>query len=147
MTKEVIAAIRGLQFANEEDGDKIEVITPAEYYLRNGSHYLLYTETDEDTGGVTKNIVKFRDHSMELTKKGYVNVHMVFEEQKKNMTSYATPFGNIMVGIDTEKIMIEEDEKKIHVKVDYSLDVNYEQLAACRIAIEICPKEAGRSLM
>ena len=38
MNCEVMAAIRGLQFLEEEDGEQMEVITPAEYYPRNDAH-------------------------------------------------------------------------------------------------------------
>ncbi len=147
MTKEVIAAIRGLHFTNDEDGDKIETITPAEYFFRGGSHYLIYEELDEDSGRLTRNMIKYKPQFMELTKKGLVNVHMVFEEQKKNVTSYATPFGNIMIGIDTTKVNVEEQDEKMILSVEYALDVNYEQFASCRINVEISPKESGICLM
>lgn len=147
MTKEVIAAIRGLHFTNDEDGDKIETITPAEYFFRGGSHYLIYEELDEDSGQLTRNMIKYKPQFMELTKKGLVNVHMVFEEQKKNVTSYATPFGNIMIGIDTTKVNVEEQDEKMILSVEYALDVNYEQFASCRINVEISPKESGICLM
>ncbi len=146
MTCEVMAAIRGLQFLEEEDGEQIEVITPAEYYLRNGVHYLIYEEVDEDNGARTKNMLKYKDHLLELTKKGAINVHMIFEEHKKNITSYGTPFGNIMIGIDTSRVSMVEQENKISIQAEYSMDVNYERLADCRIQVEICPREEGSKL-
>ncbi len=78
---------------------------------------------------------------MELSRNGLVNVHMVFQENKKNLTNYNTPFGQIMIGIDTKKVHIEETEDNITVDVDYSLDVNYEFLAECHIRIDICSKQ------
>lgn len=146
MTKEVIAAIRGLHFLDEEDGEKLEIITPGEYYFRNGGHYLLFEELDEESGKKTKNTIKFKDGTLELTKKGMVNVHMIFEEQKKNMTSYVTPFGNILIGIDASTVSCEEQEGKLCFLVDYALDVNYERMADCKIQIEICPREEGSQL-
>lgn len=147
MTKQVIAAIRGLHFTNEEDGEQIETITPAEYYYRGGNHYLLYEEVDEDSGRLTRSMIKYKPQFMELTQKGQINVHMVFEEQKKNVTSYVTPFGNMMIGIDTEKVNVVEQDEKMILSVEYALDINYEQLASCRIHIEISPKESGIGLM
>lgn len=146
MKCEVIAAIRGLQFLEEEDGEQIEILTPAQYYLRNGAHYLIYEEVDEDSGSKTKNTLKYRDHILELTRKGAVNAHMVFEEQKKNMTSYGTAFGNILIGIDTSKVSMEEQEQKLCICAEYSMDINYERFADCRIQVEICPREEGGSL-
>lgn len=146
MKCEVIAAIRGLQFLEEEEGEQVEVITPAQYYLRNGAHYLIYEEVDEDNGARTKNTLKYKDHSLELIRKGAVNAHLVFEEQKKNVASYGTPFGNILIGIDTDRISMEEQENKISIQAEYSMDVNYERFADCRIHVDICPREEGGRL-
>lgn len=147
MKCDVIAAIRGLQFTEDTDTEEIETITPAEYYFRNGSHYLMYDELDEDSGETTKNILKFKDRTMELTKKGLINVHMVFEEHKKNMTNYGTPFGNILIGIDASKVCMEQEENRMRFEVKYTLDVNYEQIADCKILIDICSREEGSTLI
>ena len=101
------------------------------------------TEGFQDT---TKNIIKFTGSQMEVTKKGLVNVHMIFEQNKKNMTSYATPFGNILIGIDTDAVEIEEEKDAIRVNVEYSLEANYEHMADCKIEMKIRPREEGFDL-
>ncbi len=142
MEKEVLLALKGLQFAVDEEGgaQALETITPAEYYMRNGSHYVVYDEVMEGFDENTRNIIKFKDSLVEVTKKGLMNVHMVFEEKKKNMTSYVTPFGNILIGIDTADINIEEGTDAINVNVEYTLEANYEHLADCRIEMSIRPR-------
>ena len=130
MEKEVLIALKGLQFALDEEGaNALETITPAEYYKRNDSHYVIFEELMEGFTDTTKNVIKFRDSQLEVTKKGLVNVHMVFEENRKNMTSYATPFGNILIGIDTDEVEIREEEDRIQVNVAYTLEANYEHMA------------------
>ena len=147
MTKEVLLSLQGLQFdTSAEDGDKIETITPAEYYKRNDSHYVIFEELMEGFTDTTKNVIKFRDSQLEVTKKGLVNVHMVFEENRKNMTSYATPFGNILIGIDTDEVEIREEEDRIQVNVAYTLEANYEHMADCKIEMSIRPREEGLEL-
>ena len=92
-------------------------------------------------------MIKFNDSCVEVSKKGLVNVHMVFEENKKNMTSYMTPYGNILIGIDTGSIFVEEEEKRIHVEVAYTLEANYQYLADCRIEMNIKPRQEGMDLL
>lgn len=141
MTKDVLLSLRGLQFdTSSEDGDTIETITPAEYYKRNESHYVLYEEAVEGFAESTKNVLKFKDHVLDLTKKGPINVHMIFEEKKKNMTNYSTPYGDILIGIDTRSVEMTEEEERIVVDVDYALEVNYEHLADCKIKVDIRSK-------
>lgn len=138
MTKEVLLSLQGLQFdVISADGDKIETITPAEYYKRNDSHYVIFDEAMEGFQETTKNVIKFKENCLDLTKKGLVNVHMIFEENRKNMTNYSTPYGNILIGIDARSVRMEEKEEHIEVDVDYALEVNYEHFADCKIKMDI----------
>ena len=87
MTKDVLLSISGLQFAaqDEEDVEPVEVITAGDYYKKNGKHYILYEEVMEGFDGNTRNIIKLTEDSLDITKKGVSNVHMVFEKNKKNV--------------------------------------------------------------
>lgn len=147
MTKEILLSLKGLQMENREDAQAMETITPADYYEKNGSHYVLYEEMMEGFTTVTKNRIKFNDSSLEVSKKGLVNVQMLFEENKKNITSYMTPYGNILIGIDTESISVQEKENQIRVEVEYTLEANYQYLADCRIEMELKPREEGIDLL
>ena len=142
MTKDVLVKISGLQFAGEEDSDSIEVITSGTYYKKNGKHYVLYEEVMEDTTDVTKNVIKIGTDSMEVTRKGPATVHMMFEKDKKNVSYYYTPFGNLLIGIDAKEIQITESELDINVKVKYGLEINYEHMADCHITVDVKSKEA-----
>ncbi len=143
MTKEVLLSLRGLQYQAGEDNDEIETITPAEYYNKNGNHYILYDEVTEGSEELIKNIIKFREDYLEVTKRGIVNVHMVFEEKKKNITNYVTPYGEIIVGVDTGRVHMTEEEERILVQVEYALDVNYVHMADCTINVDVRTKGHG----
>lgn len=141
MTKEVLLAITGMQFDMTEEESNIQTITAAEYYNKNNSRYVIYEEADEESGQKTRGRIKFREDLLEVDKSGFVNVHMLFEENKKSLTNYATPFGNILIGIDTKKITLTESNDKIKIDVDYALEANYEFLADCKIKIEITERK------
>ena len=143
MTKDVFLSLKGLQMESSEDPQEMQTITPADYYRKKDSHYVIYDEMTEGFKEVTKNVIKFKDSYLEVTKKGLINVHMVFEKNKKNMTSYMTPYGNILIGIDTEAISLEEKEDQIRLEVAYSLDANYQHLADCKIELELRSRENG----
>ena len=125
MTKDVLISISGLQFAGGENSEPVEVITSGSYYKKNGRHYILYDEV------------------LDITKRGETNVHMMFEKDKKNVTYYYTPYGNLLIGIDATKVQVEETEHNLSVKVDYALEVNYEHMADCKITMNIQSKNAG----
>lgn len=143
MTKEVLVSLRGLQFAEDMDNEPVEVITTGDYYKKNDKHYILYDEVTEGTTETTKNIVKIGDAFLDITKRGATNVHMMFEKDKKNVSYYYTPFGSLLIGIDTTKIEVKETENDIHVVVEYALEFNYEHMADCTIHMNVKSKNAG----
>lgn len=119
------------------------MITVGDYYKRNGKHYLLFDEAVEGFEGTTRNMIKFNEHMVDITKKGVTNVHMVFEEKQKNMTYYDTPFGNLLIGLSTNRVDVREEADTIDIKIDYSLDINYEYVSDCKISICLKEKKAG----
>ena len=140
MTKDVLISIKGLQFQPLADGEKIEVITGGNYYKKRNKHYLMYEEVGEDAGNVTKNLVKFDDKTFSLTKSGSANVNMVFEENKRNITNYITPFGSLVIGIDASNVDIKESDEEINIRINYALDINYEHFADCEILMDVRAK-------
>ena len=143
MTKDVLIRVKGLQMMDETDqAEPIEVVTAGEYYFRNGHHYVKYDEMLEGFEENTINYIKVGENSMEVRKKGVTNVHMVFEQDKKNITYYQTPFGNIQMGISGAKVNCKETEDNIDIHVDYALEMNDEHVADCFIEVNIKPKHA-----
>lgn len=143
MTKDVLLRIRGLQTVGEGEEEPIEVIAPGTYFEKNGKHYIKYDEVLEGFEGTVQNLIKVDRSSMEVTKRGIANVHMVFEENKKNLTYYNTPFGNLLVGISATDIALDAGEDSLDIRVDYALEVNYEHLADCTISMNVQAKKGA----
>ena len=84
--------------------------------------------------------IKFRDHLLELTRQGTAEMHMIFEENKRHMIPYNTPYGQLMLGIETGRVLVEEQEDQIHVTVEYTLDHEGEPLSESCLKIHIREK-------
>lgn len=139
MTKNVWVSVAGMQFGENPDGDKIEILTPGSYYKKKNHHYLLFDEVAEGADEVTRNVVKFDNDIISISKRGFTNTEMVFEKNKKNMTNYTTPYGSLIMGIDAQKVDVKEEDDSISINICYALDVNYEHLANCEIKMDIVP--------
>lgn len=143
MTKDILLRIRSVQRIPEAtDGEKLEVITCGSYCEKNGRHYICYDEIQEDGEDVVRSLLKVYAGGLEVTKKGPVSVQMVFEENKKNVSCYNTPYGSLMIGIFATKVELDVKEDWLEVKVDYALDVNYEFVADCSISVTVCSKQS-----
>ena len=136
MTKDVLITIRGVHTLDHEDND-VEMIVRGDYYQKNGKHYILYEEILEGAEERVKNVIKISPSSMDIIKKGVTNSRMLFEKNKKNLSCYSTPVGNLVIGIQANHFYVEEQENSIKVNVDYSLDINHEHMSDCRICVDV----------
>ena len=144
MNKDVLIHVRGLQMMETDDAQEpIEIVVPVQYYFRNGSHYLRYEEMLDDTAETTVNYIKMSPNGVEVRKQGQVNVHMVFEEGKKNKTFYNTPYGTLQMGISATGLELKESEDGIQMKVDYALDMNEEHVADCYLTVQAQSKDSA----
>lgn len=148
MDKDVLIHVRGLQMMDAEDEQEpIEIVVPGEYYFRNGSHYLRFEEVLDDSAKPTINYIKMSPKGLEVRKKGLVDVHMVFEQGKKNMTYYSTPYGTLQMGIAATKLELDENDTSLSMKVDYALEMNQEHMADCCLAIQAQSKNSGSFIL
>lgn len=144
MTKDVLINIHGLQFEgseadaakNDEEFDMIETICTGEYYFRNNAHYIKYEQILDDNE-VVNNMIKLRADEFCLTKKGALNTQMIFALGKKTMTEYFTPYGRIMIALDTKSIECSQEADSLSIHIAYGLEANYQYVGDCDISIEV----------
>lgn len=141
MKKEVMLRISGVHFPDgQDDREEMELVTAGSYFEKDGRRYIKYDEVQEDSDEVIQNLMKIEDHSLELTKRGLTNVHMVFEKDKKSESYYDTPFGKFLVGISATHLDVREEEEELNVQVRYALEINNAYVADCSISIYACTK-------
>ena len=137
MKRDVLVTIKGLQYAlSDGDDQRVETINRGTFYTRNNKNYVVYEETMSENE-IVKSVLKFDEKQFELNKKGSYSVHMTFEEGKKNYTAYKTPYGDVMIGIDTTAVMCKRAADEINMAIEYDMEVNYEHLAKCRIDMNV----------
>ena len=148
MNKDVLIHVRGLQLMETDDEQEpIEIVVPGQYYFRNGSHYLRYEEMLDDSAQTTVNYIKMSSEGVEIRKQGQVNVHMVFEQGKKNKTFYNTPYGTLQMGIAATGLELKESEDDIQMKVDYARDMNEEHVADCYLTVQAQSKDSDEFVL
>ncbi len=145
MTKDVFVRLTGMQYDSEgQNPEQVEVISRGTYAKKNGKHYILYDEVQDDIGEVIKNTIKVQDNCYEVIKGGAVRTHLYFEEGKSYTSFYETPFGSLVLKVNTQAVSLEEKEEELNIQVAYELEVNYEKLADCRIEMSIQAKDDNK---
>lgn len=137
--KDVRITVRGVQRDDTAEISRTEIIVPGEYYLKNGSHYLFYEETAEDSGERTKNSLKLKGNVLELNRKGALNSRMVFETGKSHVADYATPFGMLRMETVTSRILCTKEETRLRIRAEYELWADGVKMSSCRLTVTTEP--------
>lgn len=149
MQKDVLIFLVSSQSGDFSGDDKIEIITAGQYFYKNNKHYLIYEEIPDDGGPAVKNTIKIYDGKAEVMKSGDASVHMVFEQHKKTFSYYDIPYGKMLAGIETKHLEFNEEENRIFLRLEYSLEIDYQHLSDCIVEIraesrETCKIDLGR---
>jgi uncharacterized beta-barrel protein YwiB (DUF1934 family) len=144
MTKDVILTISGLHDTDGEADAPIETMTPAQYYMKNGKHYIVYDEILDGLEGSLKSTIKFTEKQVELIRNGAASARMLFQPGQEHMVIYQTPMGPLSISLYTEDMEISVEEEKISLRIDYSLKTEDVVVSESTVNISICPKEHAR---
>ncbi len=139
MTQDVLVSIAG---AHRGDGDdqQVELIVPGQHFEKNGQHYILFEEIQEDGDERIRSVIKARQGFLSVTRRGAIESQMVFEKGRNDLSSYATPMGEMMLNVTTHDVRMLDCEELLRIEVEYSLDINYEQVSECRITVSVRPR-------
>lgn len=142
MTKDVLISVKGFQYLVDDDGsqESIEMVTNGTYYKKPDASYLIYEEATEGFEATTHNMVKFSGSWLEVRKRGLIDVHMVFEPNKRNISYYATPYGMFQMSIAATDVQVTEREEEIRIEAGYALEMNEQLIGDCEICIEVRPR-------
>lgn len=137
MTKNVIVSIKGLQMMGAGEDDTIELISAGTYQEEDNQQIIEYEEVDEENQEITKVMLVIGNGHVEIRKSGVTQVHMIFEEKQKTTSCYHTPYGELMMGLDTTKIKKIKTEDSMAIILQYGLEINYNFVADCNIVIKV----------
>lgn len=118
-----------------EEQASMEVTVPGAYYTKNGKHYVIYEEHDEDSHTAIKTILIFNQEYLDMKKTGGVEAVMSFEPGRENKSFYVTPYGKVLMGVGTKKYQFEEQGNQMVLKVVY--DLSMEQMIVSKHELTI----------
>ena len=93
MKKDVLITIKGLQNYEDQEEDRVELVTRGSFYLKNDDYYITYKESELTGLGSTTTTVKIEPERVTVLRFGETRSHMVFEEGQKHISYYDTAAG------------------------------------------------------
>ncbi len=137
MDKTVKLTISGIQTDEAEEKLLTETAAEGQYYEKNGCHYVLYQETDPESGHLTKNTLKWTKGRLELIRRGNISAHMIFAPGRTLPTGYTTPYGTLTLAVSTETLRILQTDETVSIRIAYHLSAEDSFLSANELMIKI----------
>ena len=140
MTKKVLIKITGTQFY-DRDRDKIELTTVGTFEETEDCYILRYNEEQEPPLRpikVTQTAYK-NGKRVEIMREGAQNSLLVIELSKRNLCSYGTECGDLLMGICGRSIDYEITEEKGKFVFLYDIDINGALSSRNEVKTEITP--------
>lgn len=124
MEKEVVISIKGMQNFEGALPDVIELVTEGRL-ARDGESYTLSYQESELTGleGTTTR-VHIDGGRVTLLREGNTNSQMVFEEGRRHLSMYETPYGALSIGVNTRRMRSTVDEAGGDLEIDYAIEID-----------------------
>ncbi len=116
--------------------EQIELTANGIHSIKDELHYVMYNEETED-GQCTRNIMKFNDEYLEVSKLGVTKTKMYYKPGYRHNDRYRTPFGEYDMCIDTDKYILVVSEKRYKVLVEYNLQLGGVHVSRCKVEIVV----------
>lgn len=132
----VTLTLTGIQTHESGERDINTTTALAEYSAKDDSHYIFFEEKGANAS-LIKSTIKFKNNSLELTKKGNVTTRMVFEAGQEFVSDYATPFGTMQMGIITHSVECHFKKGLPQIRASYTLTSQGQPLTENVIIIKL----------
>ena len=122
--KRVLISIKGSPVLAESDDDAFELTTDGEYSRKDGLSTFSYIESTLTGLDYLLTTFDVENDRVILKRSDGVSGDMIFSEKQKHHFLCDTPFGSIMMGIDTHSIKknMYDDGGSIEIRYDIEVD-------------------------
>lgn len=125
MEKEVIISIKGMQDFEQTGKDSIELVTRGSLVRQAGVLTLSYEESELTGLEGTLTTIQVEPERVTMLRTGQVNTQMVFQEGRRHLSMYNTPYGSMAVGVNTRHLYAELDETGGDLEIDYAIEIDH----------------------
>ena len=140
MEKEVVISIKGVQKYEGTAPDTMELVTKGRLSRVGESYTLSYQESELTGLEGTLTTFQVEAERVTLMRFGEYNSQMVFQEGRRHLSMYDTPYGSMAIGVNTHRLRAELDERGGDIEIDYNLEIDH--TVAGRNTFQIKVREA-----
>ena len=125
MEKEVVISIKGMQKYEDAPPDAIELVTEGKL-SRSGDIYIISYQETELTGlDGALTTIQVEGEQVTMMRVGDFNAQMVFQEGRRHLSMYNTPYGAMAVGVNTRHLLADLNDQGGDIEIDYSIEIDH----------------------
>ena len=125
MEKDVVISIKGIQKYENTDPDVIELVT-AGRLTRVGESYTLSYQESELTGlEGTLTTIQVDGEQVTLMRVGEFTSQMVFQEGRRHLSMYNTPYGAMAIGVNTRHLLADLTDQGGDIEIDNAIEIDH----------------------
>ena len=137
MMKDVWISISNRQSDSPSEENTLIFDTAGHYFFDDGVGVLSYQESELTGLAGTRTSVMIMPNQVVVDRDGMLTGRMVFREGTRDSFPYNTPYGQMMLGIDTRKIRHNFNENGGDVEIDYVTDLAHTFVARNKFRISV----------
>lgn len=141
MEKDVVISIKGMQKYEGNDPDTVELVTAGRLMKDKGGYTLSYQESEITGLEGTLTTIQVEGEQVTLMRMGEFNSQMVFQEGRRHLSMYNTPYGAMSVGVNTRHLLADLSDKGGDIEIDYAIEIDH--AIAGRSVFQIKVREAN----
>ena len=121
--KDVLISIKGMQSLEEGGDDAIELVTDGKYGWSEKCSRLVYMESELTGLEGTRTSFMIEPTGVVLEREGSVCTRMVFEQGRKHVFLYDTPYGTATMNVDTKRVRTSLDAHGGDMEIHYEIGI------------------------
>ena len=127
MENDVVISIKGMQKYEDADPDVIELVTAGRLMRDDAGYTLTYQESELTglEGTLTTIQVEAEGELVTLMRVGEVNAQMVFQEGRRHLSMYNTPYGAMAIGVNTRHLLADLNDQGGDIEIDYAIEIDH----------------------
>ncbi len=147
MKENFLITVTGTQII-DSDKETIKLTTAGEFTFEDGKFYIRYREYDNENPSIYfDNTVEVQGNDIvTIIRKGVTNSRLILERGRRHQCHYNTMFGDLMVGVFTNVIENDLNEKGGVLQASYTLDFNAGLVSKNEIHIKVTEKEGNTNV-
>lgn len=132
--RKIRLTIRGVQSGFGEE-EITEITTIADYFHKDGVHYLFYSEITEE-GYTVKNRLTVAPDTVELKKTGAGDSFLRFRTGHSEDCRYHSPAGMLLLVSDTKRLEMRRNRNGLALRLEYSFYMSGMRVSDYRLTVD-----------